>query len=50
MRGRGADRAHLVQNGTVAAARDLPCGFGAGQTAADDVDGWGHEGQEFNYD
>ena len=39
MRGGPPDRPHLVQDDAEAGAGDLPGGFGAGEAAADDVDG-----------
>ena len=41
VRGGRLHRPHLVQHDRHAAARDLPCGLGAGQPAADDMD-WLH--------
>ena len=39
VRGGGAQGTHFVEDAGDAAAGDLPGGFGAGESAADDVDG-----------
>ena len=41
VRGGGAHGPHFVKDARHSAAGDLPGGFGAGQAAADDVDGLG---------
>jgi len=40
--GGGAGGAHFIEHGGVAGFGDLPGGFGAGESAAEDVDGGGH--------
>ena len=45
VRGGGAHRAHLVQHHRHAGLGDLPGGFGAGEPAADHVNGFGHRRQ-----
>ncbi len=45
VRGGGLHGAHLVERAGEAAAGKLPGGFGAGESAADDVDVPGHAGQ-----
>ena len=42
VRRRAADAAHLVHDDVVAALGELPGGFAAGESAADDVDGLSH--------